>query len=438
MKKSVKFLSVASALLTLVACGEKEKPATKAAEPAKTVAKEAVTLRFSWWGGDERHKLTLDAIKAFEDKNPGIKIVPEYSGWQGHPEKITTQMVGNTAPDVMQVNWDWLFTFSKNGNGYYDLNKLNSILELDKNYSADILASTTINGKLNAVPYGMTGKVFYYNKTAYEKAGLTVPKSFAEMKVAAKTMKSKLGNDFYAMDLDQYGAFLMILYILEQETGKGFIENNKVAYTAAELEKGFKFYTDLVAEGVVPSMTVRGAAGNVPLDQHPSWIKGLYGGTYEWDSAAKKWQDSLEAPQELVVGEFPKDFGTHNAAFHKVSMAFAINKDTKNPEAAAKLIKFLTTDEEGVKILKTSRGIPANKSADKVLRESGILKGLAYEGNQKVLAYTGKTLSPKFENKNLQSLYRDTIEQLGYKKITEKQAAEQIINKVNEFLANEK
>lgn len=432
MKGKIKKIALAMAVLGLAACGEKEKPAAKS-----EASKGDVTLRVSWWGGDERHNLTLEAIKAFEAKNPEIKIVPEYSGWQGHVEKITTQIVGNTAPDVMQVNWDWLFTFSKNGDGFYDLNKVKDILQTE-NYPAELLSATTINGKLNAIPQGVTGKVFYYNQTAYEKAGLELPKSFAEIKNSAKVLKEKLGAGHYAMDLDQYAAFLLILYKLEQETGKGFINGSQVSYSVDELENGFKFYTDLVKEGVVPSIAVRAGAGNVPLDQHPSWIKGEYDGTYEWDSAAQKWQDSLEKPQKLAVGEYPKDFGPHKSAFSKISMTFAINKNTKNPEAAAKFIHFITTDEEGVKILKTSRGIPANKVADKVLKEAGVLSGLAYEGNQKVLAFQGNTLSPKFENKVLQALYRDTVEKLGYGKITEREAAETIVNKVNEFLANEK
>ena len=431
MKRNIKGLVLATAVLGLTACGQKEKATANA-------PKGDVSLRVSWWGGDERHNLTLEAIKAFEAKNPGIKIVPEYSGWQGHPEKIATQMVGNTAPDVMQVNWDWLFTFSRTGEGYYDLNQLKDILKVEENYSPAILAATTINGKLNAIPQGVTGKVFYYNKTVYDKAGLPLPKSFEEMRASAKIMKEKLGPDQYAMGLDQYGAFLMMLYTLEQETGKGFIEGNKVAYSVEELEKAFKFYTTLVAEGVVPSMATRAGAGNVPLDQHPSWIKGQYAGTYEWDSAAKKWQDSLEKGMELVVGDFPRDFGVHPSAFNKVSMAFAINKNTKYAEEAAKFIHFITSDPEGVKILKTSRGIPTSKTADEVLRAEGTLAGLAYEGNQKVLEYAGKTISPKFENKNLQSLYRDTVEKLGYGQINERQAAEIIVTKVNEFLANEK
>ena len=81
-------------------------------------------LRFSWWGGDSRHKPTLSAIKLFEEKNPNVKITPEYIGWEGYPERLTTQISGGNEPDIMQINWAWISTmFSKDGNGFYDLTR---------------------------------------------------------------------------------------------------------------------------------------------------------------------------------------------------------------------------------------------------------------------------------------------------------------------------
>ena len=50
------------------------------------------TLRFSWWGGGERHETTLKAIAAFEAKNPGVKIKGEYMGFNGYLERLTAQI----------------------------------------------------------------------------------------------------------------------------------------------------------------------------------------------------------------------------------------------------------------------------------------------------------------------------------------------------------
>ena len=49
-----------------------------------------VTLRISWWGNDDRHKATNEAIKKFQEKYPDIKVKAEYSGWDGIVEKMAT------------------------------------------------------------------------------------------------------------------------------------------------------------------------------------------------------------------------------------------------------------------------------------------------------------------------------------------------------------
>lgn len=432
MKKKFKVLSIFVALvLLLTACAGNTNPSSNdngSEEP------EEVTLRFSWWGGDERHEPTLEAIRLFEDKNPNIKISAEYGGWQGHQEKVTTQMLGNTAPDVLQVNWNWLWLFSKDGNGFYDLNQVNNIISLD-NYDKALLDQTTINGKVNGLPVGIGGKVFYFNETTYQKAGVEIPKTFDDLFAAAEVFKAKLGADYYPFDFDQYNAFLMILYYIEQKTGKPFIVDNQVAYTKEELIDGLSFYQKMVDEGVTPSIEKRSAVGNVPVDQTPSWIQGKYGGTYEWDSAIPKFQAALEGDQKIVTGNFLKDIGPHNSALAKISMLYSINKNTKHPEAAAKFLEFLVSDPEASAILGTSRGIPANLKALQTLEGQGKLQGLTYEGNTKVKENLGVGISPYFEDAELQKFYKSVIEEFGYGLINAEQASDKIINTVNTSVA---
>ena len=405
---------------------------------AVKAAEKTVNLKISWWGSDDRHKRTIEAVKLFEEKHPNIKVKTEYGGWQGWQEKVTTQIVGNTSPDVMQINWNWINIFSRDGKGFYDLNKVRDILELDKNYSPDLLEKCTVNGKLNAVPIGVTGKVFYINKTVYEKAGLPVPTSFDELTKSAKVIREKLGDEYYAFDTDVYGALLLMLYKLEQETGKPFIVDNKVAYTKEQLVDAINFYQSLIDNHVMPSLRVRAAAGFVPLDQHPSWITGKYAGTYEWDSSAQKWQDALEEGQTLVVAPYFKDFGDNKSGFNKISMAFAIKKNTKHPKEAAELIHFLTTDPDAIKILGTSRGIPSNEVAVTVLEENNQLKGLGFQANKTVKSFAGKGTHPLFEHKKLNTDLRGIIETFGYGNKTAEETAQDIIDVTNNFLEENK
>ena len=57
-----------------------------------------VDLRMSWWGGNGRHQVTLKALEEFHKQNPDINVKAEYTGWDGHLSRLTTQIAGGTDP----------------------------------------------------------------------------------------------------------------------------------------------------------------------------------------------------------------------------------------------------------------------------------------------------------------------------------------------------
>ena len=148
-----------------------------------------VDLRMSWWGGNGRHQVTLKALEAFHQQYPDINVKAEYTGWDGHLSRLTTQIAGGTEPDVMQTNWNWLPIFSKNGDGFYDLNTLKDEIDLSQ-FDAKELQSTTVNGKLNGIPISVTARVFYFNDEAWKKAGIPFPKTWDELMAGGKTFES--------------------------------------------------------------------------------------------------------------------------------------------------------------------------------------------------------------------------------------------------------
>lgn len=435
-KKLISLSLVAIMGLSLVACGGKtEKPAeTPSATTEKPVAsEEPVTIRFSWWGGDERHEATLAAIKEFEAEHPNIKVEAEYGGWSGWQEKITTQLVGGQEADLMQINWNWLYLFSADGQGFYDISKLSDHINLD-NYSEDLLNSMTVNGVLNGIPISTTGRILAYNKAVYDKAGVAIPTSFADLYAAADTFNEKLGEGYYPLAGDRYTWTLLWKYYLEQKYGKEWIVDNKLNYTEEELADGYNFMLDLEDKGVIPGLKAIAAGGAADaVENDPKWIDGHYAGTYDWDSAISKWQDSL-AEGELVLGEFPSDVGEHKSATTKISQAFAISKNTKHPVEAAMLLSYLVESETGVKTLGTSRGIVSNKVGAEILEKEGLLSGLSYEGNKAVQAVAGFGLDPNFESTELRDdLYKALAVEVSYRETTPEDAAKKVIETVNRY-----
>lgn len=429
MKRKIFYL-IMIMLVLIVSCGKKNKSANGEGN------RKEIVLRFSWWGGDTRHKATLEAIKLFEEKNPGIKIKAEYSGWDSYFEKLSTQITGNTAPDIMQIDWNWLYIFSKTGDGFYDFNKLKDEFNIG-NYDEQALSYTTINGKVTAIPVGMNGTSFYYNKTLYDKAGLPIPKTVDDLFNAAKVMKEKLGSGNYPINLvtSDSGYLFILKYYLEQKYGKSLINSdNKIGVTKEELIDGLKFCKSLVDAGVTNSSKDISGSGNTLTEQDPLWINGKIGGTQAWSTVIVIMEDTLTKGNELVTGAELRGIGDNKSAFIKVNMTFAISKNTKHPKEAAKFLNFLLSDPEAAKILGNTRGIPLNKSAYAELEKLGLINGLPAEGLEKAIQFAGPKSSPYTEDERVRKLVLKYTQKVDYGEIAPEQAGNELYAELEKIL----
>jgi oligogalacturonide transport system substrate-binding protein len=124
--------------------------------------------------------------------------------------------------------------------------------------------------------------------------------------------------------------------------------------------------------------------------------------------------------------------GKTEGVFRKPSMVFSISKNSKNPEAAAQITNCLLNEPEGIDILGTSRGIPASKAAMARLSNAGEPEVRA--ANAIVMASEGPTISPFDENPVIRGIIIDTLEEYAYEQINSTEAAEQIIDGVNDAL----
>jgi len=403
----------------------------------KSNDKEEITLRFSWWGGDPRHEATLAMIEAFEKKYPHINIEPEYAGWQGFYDKQATQMIGGTEADIMQINYNWAYIFSPDGEGFYDLKTIDTI-NLD-NWDQSTLDPFTINGKLQAVPASVGGRMFFLNKTTYEKAGVELPTTWEELMEAGRTFKEVLGDDYFALgalDNDDEATLVMFMY-LAQKYGKNVIEDNKLAYTEEEITEGFRFLKDLLDSHVLADAYYDAAERN---QENPHWINGEYAGNVQWNSSIGKFVSTLDPNlnQEIVIAPEPF-FGmegqVHSGSFNKVSMGFAVSKNTEYPEEAAMFINYMFTDPEAIEILGLQRAVPVNKVAFETLEDLGMLEGLQYEGHVVIQNTEGFSFHPYYEDAILREAYNEPVMEFMYGDLTTpEEAAKKFVEAFNPAL----
>ena len=411
----------------LAACGGNggaaSSTASSAAEAASVagLSSDPVTLTMSWWGGESRHNAYQEALKAFSAEHTTITVNPTFAAWSGWEDTMSTKFAGGVAEDVCQINWNWLYNYSGNGQTFLDLNSVTDYLDMSQWDDAKLGACNVANAQ-QCVPISMTGRIFYWNMTTFNKAGITeVPATEDDLFAAGKAFQEKLGDDYYPLHLGAYDRMILMVFYLESKYGKDWADptTSTLNYTADEIAEGIDFIKSLVDGHVImPLPTYYGANGDGATHQSNEWITGKIAGIFEWDSAASKYQDALDEENKpgFTVGEEIK-FGDYNGGFSKVSMGMAITKTCKNPAEAATLIEYLWNGD-GAAIMGSECGVPASKAGLATAQAAGKINELVAEANGKVMDFASCQLDPLFESSDLKAtgtgVYQEVFDTVDY------------------------
>ncbi|MCB4321458.1 ABC transporter substrate-binding protein [Alcaligenes sp. 13f] len=398
-----------------------------------------VELRMSWWGGNSRHSVTLKALAAFQKHYPHIKVKAEYTGWDGHLARLTTQIAGNTEPDVLQVNWNWLPKISRNGTGFMDMYQLQQDIDLEQ-FPQSELDMVTIKGKLNGVPVSSTARLFYYNTQTWQKAGIDYPRTWDELLAAGRTFREKLGERVYPVVLEHQDALALLRAYMVQKYNIAEIDEDKksFAYSDEQWVEFFSLYKEMVDAHVMPSAKEFASFGHSNMYEKRPWIQGDWGGTYMWNSTISKYADNLTPPATLALGPHPMLPGAIDAGlFNKPSMLFAVGKSSRHPREAAQLINFLLNSDEGVDSLGLERGIPLSKVAFARLEQADVIKPeLPAVAGLELAAKLPKrvVVSPYFDDPQIVALFGETIQSIDYGNRSVQEAAMQFKRDTNRIL----
>ena len=142
-----------------------------------------------------------------------ITVNPTFAAWSGWEDTMSTKFAGGVAEDVCQINWNWLYNYSKNGQTFIDLNSVSEYLDLTQWDEAKLAACNVANAQ-QCVPVSMTGRIFYWNKTTFDKAGISFPTTLDELMAAGKTFQEKLGDDYYPLHLGAYDRMILMLSLI--------------------------------------------------------------------------------------------------------------------------------------------------------------------------------------------------------------------------------
>ena len=408
-----------------------------AALPLLSHADDRETIRFSWWGGAQRHQATLKALALFEQLNPGVRVKAEYMGFNGYLERTTTQIAGDSEADLIQINWAWLAMFSKRGNGFADLNRYADTLRLNQ-FEAPDLATGMVGGKLNALSVSFSARVLLWNEAAFKRMGVPLPKTWDDLFAAGPKFKRN-GDQFYPLDGELYDMLLLSQSYIQQKYGTFYVDPHepRVAMSPKALVEWVRVYKRLVDEHVCTPLPLRASLGGAekPTEQQQDWVVGNWAGNYTWDSIIGLRASTMDAKQNLVLGDWLQlPNAMESGMFGRPTLMFCIGRNavkTGKAELAAKLLAFLTTDPRALPILGRSRGLPAARGQIEMLEKAGQVPAIELAAREQIARErrAGRLITPAplFEHARFARFMREVFETVAYGKSSEEEAAARLM-----------
>ncbi|TCW31298.1 oligogalacturonide transport system substrate-binding protein [Thermohydrogenium kirishiense] len=432
-KKIVSTFLVLLLILSLLSGCSSSSNSSKSSSKNSNTSQKTVTLRFMWWGGDDRHKATLDAISLYEKEHPNVKIIAEDSGYDGYLQKLVTELSGGTAPDIMQLDVPWVQEILSQGDFFVDLSQQKNIdvKAFDEKF---LKAYSYYDNKLIGLPTGINNSTLYINKDFFDKFGISEKTvwNWDNFLETAKMVHQKDKNAYFLNADSQWCYFILKSYVI-QRTGSQWINDDyTLGFDKKTLNDAFTYLNNLFEVGGIEPFS-QSAPFELKPDQNPLWLNGQIGTFWDWSSIYAINKSNIK---NLVLTLPPIAPDAKQSGIEvRPSQLIAINKNSKNIEEAANFLNWFFTDPEAIKILKDVRGIPATENARKILTDNNELDEKLNELVTNALEKMSIPENAISQNQEIEKLSRDIIQQLNYKQLTPDQATNKLINSYNEKLS---
>lgn len=387
---------------------------------------DPVTLRFMWWGGDDRNEATVEVINMFEEKYPWITIEPEFSGSDGYQEKLSTALAGGQAADIIQNGPGWMPEFVGKGDFFVDFNEYTDIIDLS-GFDAEYLANTgTYDGKLLGLPSGVSIQTLLVNKTLADEIGLEFPEDLTWDDLIEMGKKvQEYNSDMYLLNID---SSIMLTHVFRpyymQLSGKPFIDDETKAVSGDEsmltTVLGYiqSLYDEKVVQPAGDSATFKDAT-----QTNPEWINGEFVCAFT-NSSQIDIMTSANPDAEYMVVSLPHAEDAKDDGFYpNPPQLMNVNKSSEHIEEAVMFLDYFFNDPEAAAVLKDLRSIPPTTYAQDVCEEQGLISDLVKAAVDYGMTQNGTNEMGLTTDSEVEASIVSMIESVMYQESTVEEAA---------------
>ncbi|MBQ8110726.1 MAG: carbohydrate ABC transporter substrate-binding protein [Clostridia bacterium] len=402
------------------------------------LAEENVTLRFRWWGGDERNEATIKVIEQFEELNPGVTIEYEPGSADGYHDKLATELAGGTAPDIVQIDPETFPTYVANGDYFFNLDDF----EIDMSAFEEGYIHQQINGYYDGrqlgLPTGIAGPAIVVNKALAEQLGVDLHidnMQWDDIIELGKAVRAAGDDDTYLFCANKdYVAILFVMSYAKQLTDGVVFPDGKLALTEEQLTEIYEFVKALFDNECVPSIEYMAAYTGDNIQSDANWLAGKYVAALAYISTVDVMVANGPEGAEYYAGSLPvKEGATDGGWASNTPQVLAITKTCEHPEIAAAFLNYFFTNETAMETLGATRSVPPTAKAREICAANGKLTQLVTDAADIAVAISGTPNDKIFSTAECKNILYDAVEAIAYGDMTPAEAAADTIAQLKEL-----
>lgn len=439
MERNRKPLAVTLSLLLVIAmvlggCGGKANTDASGSAGNGVGEQEKVKLKIAWWGSQNRHDYTQKLLDRYTELNPNVTFEATPSGWDGYFDKLSAQAAGGNLPDIFQMDYSYISTYSNNKLladlwPYAD----SGVLNLD-NIDENLVNSGKANGKLTGVPLSSSMLALTYNPEVFEKAGVQVPDgnwTWADFTKLTGQIKDKAG----VFGIEKLADIRILQYWIRQSGSSLYTsDGNKLGYEDDAIVAQFlTMLKQLTDEKIMPNPDEWSQIASKGKEAQPV-VTGDAGITFDWNNFPVI---AAAGNPNLQLLTPPLGEGGTKGLWTSPGMFFSVSESSQYKEEGAKFIDWFVNNEEANRLINGERGIPVSSAIRESLEPSLTeQQQVMFEYMDKAAPLTTPLDAPEPSgHAEIVNVFTDITKLVLYEKTSPEEAAASFRTKASEILA---
>ena len=380
-------------------------------------------------GSGNDGKSHQDKYTEYERLNPGVKIIHNIMTYDQLREKAIISGQARTGPDFIHMLGEWVPEFVQMGL----LADITNDMKAWSDYSVfpeSTWRVASVNNRIYGIPSVASTRTFIYREDLLRQAGVSVPKTWTELRDVAKKLTS--GNSYgfaYCSSTrairgpQEFGVFLYSVNKGELAVNQGgkWVPGS----TVDQAEQVFQFYYDLMfVDKSVPPYSIGWewdeldpafAIGTIAMVQNGAWM-------------ASRMSEGVN-PTSWKTAPFP--YQSNPSTYMEVKVE-GVGNFSKNKQAVVDFAKWLYTRDNMAFITRTDN-LPARSDApqSQYWINDPVWKGTFLETVKDGFSFPSIPLAPVFEASMV------NVQEVLYQRMSPRQSAQDFFNKVKNYLDSE-